>query len=632
MTTHKLDKAPWEEEAAPTPAATLDEGVTQALSPQKQLTPEEITTQKERAQKSLIQPDAGAEFAAGLSSTPNYLLGLLFPEVAKEAFPTENIDKQSWNYILGTLADPVSALAGIKGAQVGGAVVKAGEGIVRSTAHNVAAGTASGAAVGTITEDQSTLGGSLLGMLVGLLPAPLQASIKKVGETVGAQAAYKTAISHILEVFPNPAERAEIVKRLLSTKPTYQGERVTAGMASVGKEGEKVYPQLQAMEEAAKRGQYATDLANIQAKNDAAMMQVFNWIAKPGSAPPAAFKGKAPLSTIQKVRETVTTPIYKAAREGSAKVDVPLFNILDNNLLKGLEQTPAVTSLRRLMEGSKEAVYFYEGKTKKALEAGSMPYSVPTGRDVPPPTISMGLLQDVYLDIGKRLGTLAKSTASADVHEYRALSRAKAELDKWMRGNSREWGDAQDMYAFMSEPQSQADVARVLGETLKVKEGPARVSAFLSAIRNEEATLAKALPGTTKTQISQVMTPTQMRSIEEVAAGAERRSKVASLFTPMAPTTKSTLSKAEEAMPPLLRAEVTAFRHEMAKLGGRLSKKGQAFIDNLVVNDPKGLAQLMKEATAAEKAVIMERVRLGPRTGVAAGLLTAGSSEKRQRK
>jgi len=608
------------------------------------LTPAQIKAQKKHAMGTLVQPDSAlktaAELGAGLTGIQRYLTGVVSPGAEERLFPTQGIDKKSGAYVIGSILDPTALLVGAKAYQMGAGPVATSLGATNSTLRRMLGGALSGGTIGGLTEGQSADTGALTGAGIGALTGPAGKAYRKLKGMFGSNAAANAAMSYLAKVFPTEAELNTAINRLLALKPTVTGEKVTAGMAAVGGKGQPLLPKLAALQEAAaSRGYAVDDLVNIRAHNEAVRENVLNWIAKPGTRLPAAFEGKVPKSVAESARASITEPIYRQARNDLVPVDDTLGIILEGPLVQKLE-TKASNTFRQLMANAMAAgrvapTAGRAGVPEKLVGVPewsiAAPYKVTPAK---PAEISIGLLQDLRHDINKRINdikrALSKTSSSADITERRLLSEANRQLDDWMRAKSQKWADAQDTFKFLSEAQNQADVAIILGKALKSPAGDERLASFLSAIRNAPQTLKKATGDNRFEEISQVLTPTQMRNVQQVIDSLKREAKYISLpkGSSLLPVHKSTPHEIAGYTPPLLTAVATSIRRLLTKSGTSLSEKGKAHIDNLVVNDPRGLAELLKRVSEQERILIMRRINPSETPGMFIGASVSGTKEE----
>jgi len=113
-------------------------------------------------------------------------------------------------------------------------------------------------------------------------------------------------------------------------------------------------------------------------------------------------------------------------------------------------------------------------------------------------------------------------------NEARAITKTKNALINWIGKKIPEYGQARETYAAMSKPINQMEV----GQALREKLVPAlsdygantrlRPEAFAQALRNGDATAARTL-GRSSASISDVMTPAQMDSLNQVGRNLARR-------------------------------------------------------------------------------------------------------------
>ena len=157
------------------------------------LSSDEIEARRQAAMKSMARAESPilskvADVMGGLTSTARGALNLFSKTDTGEklgdiAFPTAAVDKDSWRYTAGQVADPVAMAAGVKGyqaAQAGAKVLpKIGQLAAKSPVLAGAIGGAGGgAAVGALSDDSTVGAGAITG---GLLGGALPAAAKGAG-------------------------------------------------------------------------------------------------------------------------------------------------------------------------------------------------------------------------------------------------------------------------------------------------------------------------------------------------------------------------------------------------------------------------------------------------------------------
>lgn len=640
-----LTVAPWE--AFPEAGVSSDVAPWGDEEPTPKLTPEQIQAHmaRMRAKPTITGTEfstPAAEFTAGMSGIPRYLAGLVSPELKEQLYSTRGIDVSSPYHFAGAVADPMAAMLGLKGYQLGG---KAVEGTAKwlgaqapALLSKMGGGAVSGATVGGLTEGQTAGEGAIFGSALAALSGPMGYVWNKLRAHYGDNAAAASVMKYLIELFPTEKERLAAAERLTSTKPLVPGERVTTGTAAVGAEGQPLMPKLKALETAAAGRPWQSDkLTNIEAANELARRNVLDLIAAPGERLPAAFAGKVNPSVAEAIRSTVTEPLYTKARNDMVDVDETLQTILGGPLVKNLE-SDAAKKFEQLVANATAAGRSvpkagvpgvptkYQGVPEWSVAA---PYHETAGK---PPKISIGLLQDLRQDINKRISTLANSSASADVTELRRLAEANGQLDRWMRGSSQAWVDAQDTFKYLSRPQNQADVAIVLRDALSAPAGHERHTAFLNAIRNAPQTLKKATGDPRYQELSQVLTPTQLHQVQLLEASLRRKAGYERLFAPssITPAIESGMTKAAKEMPAVLQVSITTLRKMLTKGGEALTERAQKYLDDIVVNYPEKLGDLLKGATAHERMLIAQAMRNSPKLGLFTSQYTAASREDKK--
>lgn len=565
--------------------------------------------------------------AAGMSGIPRGTLNLLSPGLGEQVFPTKGVPTQSLAYLLGSIADPAAAALGMSGYKTAAALA------TNPYARGAIGGGLSGSAIGGLSEEGTIAGGGALGAFVGgVLPvsAPIWNALSKT--FAGTE---KQLVKYLTDVFPNPVEREAAAKALLMSTTNVAGERATIGMAAVA--GDTAIPGIKGLvEQAMKNPKYIGQMVKTEQENEAARKAVIDWIAKPGQRPPAGFGESVNPSMAESARKNITGPLYSRAMQDRIAIDEQLEEILSGPLVRKAAPS-AINIFEQGLSNARVAGRPYQAGVTKG-KAGSLEgvpeWSVSAPYVVTPPTpslVSVAMLKGIRDSMNKRIDILKDATDAASKTELVELLQASKNLDKWMRGRSQKWADAQDTFAFLSQPQNQAEVAIVLGKALTSASGNERANAFLTAMREAPSTIKKAGSGDYYEEIGQILTPTQLRNVTAVRDSLLKQQQYAQLPTPTMPGQRTVLEEIERATPGLLSKTITTFRKVLAKAGGGVSKDAQDYLDSIIAsNDKDALVSLLRKANAQERAIIVKHLKARDYAPSSAASVYGADSQEQQ--
>lgn len=583
------------------------------------------------APKQPKQTDWRQDFAAGATALPRAIgnmpgklmnlpwLKSEFDSMGKAA------DKTSGAYIAGGLADPVAMTIGAGGFNAASKIP-----MLPSYLKNIVGGAGTGAAIGGISEEGDIGTGAAMGAGISAALGPLGYLGGKAWDigrniTSGAQG---QASKYLSEIFGDPVSRAKIADRVSAMKSGVAGEKPTVGLAAVS--DDVPIPALKALEEGARsRPQMASQFAARDSANEVARARPFESIAAVGSRVPAETGMPVNLSRAEATRKNITSPLYAEAGKDILSVDDQLLSILG-----GAEVQPAArragTSLDQAIANATAAgktppIGYSPPKTTPAPEG--TPYWAQNPAPKPttdPATISVNALQRIKNEIDKDISSLSGTTDSAGATKLSQLKNARSQLDTWMRGNSKKWGEAQDTFKDLSAFQNQADAANVLLNSLQSPAGVERAAAFGNAFRNAPQTINKA--GVPRfEELGQIFSPTQMKWANATKQSIDRESQYAALKAQQSilPEVKNSLDSIREGSPNWLNVAMTSFHKIMAKAGGKLDEQSRAIVDGLML-DPAKFSAFMKQATPSERDLIGQYVKSTP-TGIPTASIMSAS-------
>jgi len=189
-----------------------------------------------------------------------------------------------------------------------------------------------------------------------------------------------------------------------------------------------------------------------------------------------------------------------------------------------------------------------------------------------------------------------------------ALRGAKSEYLGWVENKVPAYKTARETFKTQSEPVNQAQVLNAMQEVLAAPLGVGeRAGAFMTAMgRGEQALLKKATGEPRYTELSQVLTPSQMKVVGEVESELMRDARVASQTKAGAEAMKIIMdsNKSKVRLPDFMSVKVTLANQMLKILEGRLNQKVMGELEN-GFKSGTSFVDLMKKVPASERIEVL---------------------------
>lgn len=407
------------------------------------------------------------------------------------------------------------------------------------------------------------------------------------GKMVGAGANYLARVSNPkFSALTDAAEGRgqEIINALRNYDEYVAGGQPTAGVAATPA-GATKYSALQ--QEVATRmptEYYERDIANKAAREKAIG---------------AIAQDEAALQRAENVRQAATKPLY-----GKADKQIILADDTFNTLLTRPSMEKALARARQLANERNET--FQIGKNVPEQKVGSTILDV-EGRPLDVKTIpaeyakfngkSLHYLKLAMDDLIKDPKTFGLGS-----NEIAAIKNTRGEFLKWFEGKSANYAAAREAYTELSKPINIMQVGQYLEGKLKPAiETPAgeRAGVLSQAIKDAPGTLKRSTGQTRFQQLSEILTPDQVKIVEGIRKDLAREAKFAEQSKAGA--------GAGKAVPAAELAKSPAFFSKLATVANTLVNKLQGKINEKValelateMLDPKLAADVLEKALARQ--------------------------------
>lgn len=546
------------------------------------------------------------DVAAGMSEMGGLLKG---------ADRFKNVATESGYRTAGRVLDPVATAVGIKGAQIAQQLPKLGAALETVTplaarvrpvldkitgaaatpfGQSVVGGTGAGAAVGALHGDP--LEGAAFGAGIGTVAYPLAWLGGKAADlAANIKAGAEGEVINYLDKLLGGNKQA-VLDTVRNLKALVSGERPTTGMAATI-DPEKALA-LKSLEIQARGMSPELFIASDEA-GQAARRAGIDAISAPGARPSAEMGGRVPRSKAEAQRDAIVGKMYQQADKELVNADEQLMGALSGDLIQPMVRK-ADTVLDQILTNQKNVG---ANLTRQGIHGGAYspaqsaaPYwamQPTTPAQITYPKVSIGAIRDIRGQLDKRINILdKKATSKADFDELYALSDSRKIIDAWLKERSPLLSNADATFNMLRPVQEQAQVGEYLGNVLTSPTGQENISGFLSAMRNQARTLRGA--DVKGEQLSQVMSPTQMRWLDQAKASAERKAAYEALpaTRESLPALRSALENLEEMTPALLRWAVTLVRKGL-ELKGKATTVEAQMILNRAAADPRLMAKLL---------------------------------------
>lgn len=557
------------------------------------------------------------DVAAGMSEMGGALKG---------ADRFKNVSSETGARTVGRFLDPVATLAGLKGYQAATKLPEIASLTPRVQAllapltstplrQSVVGGAGAGAAVGALHGEP--LEGAAVGAGLGAAFRPLEIlGTKAITLAADIKAGAEGQVVNYLDKLFGGNKQA-VIESIQQLRSLISGERPTTGLAAT------INPEqalaLKALELQG-RGRNPQLFVGADEANAAARMAVPEAIAAPGARPSAEFGGRVPRSQAEAQRDTIVGKMYQEADREVVSADKQLMDLLGGDLVRPLvakaDKVLDQQITNQLTKGQTPAVEGIRGG--RVIEGYGLPEWSVAGPNVAPqvvmPEVSIGAVRGVRKQLDDRIAMLdGPGLSAADKDAVSALKDARRQINAWLKDKSPLMREADATYQMLLPVQQQAQVGRQLANTLQTPTGKENLSGFLSAMRNEERTLRGAGLDDLQ-QLSQAMSPTQMRWLNQVEESARRQAEYAALpaTREALPELRSALEHVEEMTPSLLKWIVTLARKGLQVKGKETTAEAQLILDKAAAN-PQFMLQLLNAELPKNRAslanAIQNRVR-----------------------
>ena len=423
---------------------------------------------------------------------------------------------------------------------------------------------------------------------IGQLAAGVAGSVAPVAGAAVGQAGYRS-LRNILDDFLSAAgntgaaqrqggriavaaagERApQVISALENSTNNVPGSNLTAGQAAVPANSAEFAALQKAVQQANPSAYAGTGVEGAQEAARRALVQ------EVGQTPQA-------LEAAQAARAADASRNYGAAYAQTVRADPQLAQMAQNPYFQD-----ALTTAQKLAEA----------------------------KGIDPKNNLTEFLQLVKFGLDKQLGKTGDTALVGE--ERKAAYAAKKELVDWMGRKNPAYESARQEFAAASKPINQMEVGQELEKTLVTPVGAGeRPGVFANAVNNAGRTI-KAATGPTGgprfDKLEEVLTPEQVNKIQMVMRDLTQDAKFEELAGKGAGAVGKTIRRENDVIKqvPTMSSTVKIFnfltRH-LEGLGGDKAMK-QLAID---MQSPKKMAQIMRDATPAERMALKEFVmRLG---------------------
>ena len=485
-------------------------------------------------------------------------------EKAKETFKTDPV---------GALLDASMLTTGAGGALA--AVPKAGK--VAQVTRNV------GAAIDPINIAAS--GAKIPGAII---PEGVKAAT--TGAVANLLPRHRTRGGKALSELAGP-QGPEIIKNLEYQAQAFPGSQPTAiqaalgggrlGPGGVGPPSPPITrPQFAALEKPMQRRKPAAYETRMEEQRVARADAIQEGIARSPRERKAAVKA----------RKDATDPMYAAARESAAPVDImPVIDKIDSIIA----QNPGNKRLVKEMESLKNGLYDGKVPRTKANEIISSIEGLKT---------TMANQKNAYI---KRELQGIKTDLIDSVPLYKA---------------------ADETFREMSRPINQMDIGKYLVEKIRPIKGDIEGSTkYINALENARLTVKNSLGEPRYKSLEEILDPQQQQILANARSEINRDAVIAASgkkgYGRMSEVLESALDPIE--LPGMLSSKMMVARNIMGRLKGAGTAKTMKYLADRQLSGPEWAA-MMKEATPREKAILGSRELFNKRMAVSQALFQPG--------
>lgn len=313
------------------------------------------------------------------------------------------------------------------------------------------------------------------------------------------------------------------------------------------------------------------------------------------------------LAAAEATRKAVTAPMYEAADKVLSKVDAEF-----TKLQSRPSMDKVMARARNLAE--ERNLPFEIGKTTPETRTPSAlvdEFGRPLGETVTPaqfaklPGTSIHFIKQAFDDLIRDPATfgIGKSEAAA-------IAGTRGEFLKWADQTTKNpaYNKARAMFAEMSEPVNQAQVLGAMQKVLESTTGVGeRVTPFMTAMgRGEQALLKKATGEARYAELSDVLTPAQMKVVGEVKSELMRDARVADQTKAGAQAMQLIMeaNKSKFRLPDFMSVKVTLANQFLKLMEGKLNADTMAALEK-GFQSGTDFAELMRKVPANERIEVL---------------------------
>ena len=410
------------------------------------------------------------------------------------------------------------------------------------------------------------------------------------------------AVGNIIDAVQGqrPAVRAGGILRNALTEEGRNPQNLLAAQAAIQNAAPGATVRQAISEVTAPQAQYLGEL--MAARTPAAGMTIAE---SQEAARLARMRGATPnLAAAETAREAAANPLYRQADVAVAQI-TPAMEKLFEQMPKGtLEHAADIAR----MEGRP----FVMGQTTPAQQVPSGILNA-SGQPImtTAPAQTAQITGESLHYIKRALSDIANAAPATTGLGRDAQTAARGVLARFIpefEGQVPVYGQARQTFAQMSEPVNQAKVLNALTTKLEAPMGVGeRPSVFVNALgQGEQALLKKSTGFSRYAELSDVLTPSQMKVVGEVQSELMRDAKVAAQTKAGAEAMKTILdaNQSKFRMPDFMSVKVTLANQMLRILEGRMNQKVRTELAK-GFESGTNFSDLMKKIPAAERVEVL---------------------------
>lgn len=483
-------------------------------------------------------------------------------------------DKGSGMSMAGSFADPVAWATGsnvLRALPYTKVLGKGAANALKALSRNAAGGAATGGAVGALGQEGNIGEGAGVGAAANMLLPPAVAGAVRLPK----------ALKNIFKRPPGQlAARAagdktgDVIRALETSRAAVPGTQLTAGQAAVGAGS----PEFSALQ----RRVIESDPHRYVGKGGVESRQQAAREAHLGQA----VGTPADLATARAARTTASNSAYAAAFAQRVKADPALAKLAQNPFFK--QELPAAMRLAQA-----------QGITPKS--------------DLTQFLHIMKLSLDDALSKGK-----AGATALGK-NEQRAIQDVQSRVVEWLGKKNPLYEAARAQHAKASGPIKAMEIGQMLKQALQGQAGTERPSGLMRALRQAEN--KRGVGG--KTQI-EALAPAQRQAFAAVESDLTRNETMKRLAQSGTQSMEERIGALRAPPPGIFSPIISAMRSWFNSVTGKMTERGIKELAEVMANDPKKLAQMMREFDPAQRTQVLNAIY--GRTAPAIGGIVSGTT------